>query len=74
MIKTSEADPQTILAYGMNGGDLPIGHGAPLRLRVERQIGYKSMKFLRRIVVTDHFDDLGLAGPLRNGWSWYNGI
>jgi DMSO/TMAO reductase YedYZ molybdopterin-dependent catalytic subunit len=34
---TSDAfHPQTILAYGMNGGVLPIGHGAPLRLRVER--------------------------------------
>lgn len=66
--------PQTILACGMNGRTLPIGHGAPLRLRVERQIGYKSVKFLRRIVVTDHFDDLGAAGPLRYGWSWYNGI
>src|SRR5262249_31004857 len=37
--------PQTILAYGMNGRDLPIPHGAPVRLRVERQMGYKSMKF-----------------------------
>ena len=51
--------PQTILAYGMNGGDLPIPHGAPVRLRVERQIGYKSMKYLRRIVVIDEFDDGG---------------
>lgn len=66
--------PQTILAYGMNGRDLPIGHGAPLRLRVERQLGYKSVKFLRRIVVTDQFDDLGKQGPLQNGWSWYVGI
>lgn len=63
--------PQTILAYGMNGRDLPIGHGAPLRLRVERQIGYKSVKFLRRIVVTDVFRDLG---DIKSGWSWYNGI
>ena len=38
--------PQTLLAYGMNGRDLPVQHGAPLRLRVERQMGYKSMKFL----------------------------
>ena len=38
--------PQTILAYGMNGRDLPIPHGAPVRLRVERQMGYKSMKYL----------------------------
>lgn len=66
--------PQTILAYGMNGRDLPISHGAPLRLRVERQLGYKSMKFLRRILVTDHFDDHGRRGLIQNGWSWYAGI
>jgi DMSO/TMAO reductase YedYZ molybdopterin-dependent catalytic subunit len=66
--------PQTILAYGMNGRDLPISHGAPLRLRVETQLGYKSLKFLRRIVVTDEFDDHGRRGLIRNGWSWYAGI
>ena len=66
--------PQTILAYAMNGRDLPIPHGAPLRLRVERQMGYKSMKFLRRIVVTDQFDDGGEKGNIRNGWAWYTGI
>ena len=41
--------PQTILAYGMNDADLPVGHGAPLRLRVERQLGYKHAKFVMRI-------------------------
>lgn len=66
--------PQTLLAYGMNGRDLPVAHGAPLRLRVERQIGYKSMKFLRRIVVTDEFDDGGAKGNIENGWAWYTGI
>ena len=66
--------PQTILAYGMNGRDLLVPHGAPLRLRVETQMGYKSVKFLHRIVVTDEFDDLGRLGPLQNGWSWYAGI
>lgn len=66
--------PQTILAYGMNGRDLPVPHGAPVRLRVETQLGYKSLKFLQRIVVTDKFDDLGKSGPLQNGWSWYVGI
>ncbi|MGH8166151.1 MAG: molybdopterin-dependent oxidoreductase [Woeseiaceae bacterium] len=66
--------PQTILAYGMNGRDLPISHGAPLRVRVETQLGYKSMKFLRRIVVTDTFDDNGPQGNIQNGWSWYAGI
>ena len=38
--------PQTILAYGMNGKDLPVAHGAPLRLRVERQLGYKQAKYI----------------------------
>jgi DMSO/TMAO reductase YedYZ molybdopterin-dependent catalytic subunit len=66
--------PQTILAYGMNGQDLPLGHGAPVRLRVEKQLGYKSLKFLRRIVVTDSFDDHGAMGAIQNGWSWYAGI
>ena len=66
--------PQTILAYGMNGRDLPLAHGAPLRLRVERQIGYKSMKYIRRIVVTDVLDDGGAKGNIQNGWAWYTGI
>ena len=61
--------PQTILAYGMNGRDLPVPHGAPVRLRVETQIGYKSVKFLQRIVVTDEFVDRG-----DTGWAWYVGI
>jgi DMSO/TMAO reductase YedYZ molybdopterin-dependent catalytic subunit len=61
--------PQTILAYGMNGRDLPLPHGAPVRLRVETQIGYKSMKYLQKIVVTDEFVDLG-----DSGWAWYVGI
>jgi DMSO/TMAO reductase YedYZ molybdopterin-dependent catalytic subunit len=66
--------PQTILAYGMNGADLPVAHGAPLRLRVERQLGYKSLKFLHRIVVSDNFDDPGKLGPPQSGWAWYVGI
>jgi len=61
--------PQTILAYGMNGQDLPVPHGAPVRLRVETQIGYKSVKYLQRIVVTDEFVDTG-----DTGWAWYTGI
>ena len=66
--------PQTILAYGMNGRDLPVPHGAPVRLRVETQMGYKSMKFLRRMVVPDEFDDGGAKGNIENGWAWYTGI
>jgi DMSO/TMAO reductase YedYZ molybdopterin-dependent catalytic subunit len=66
--------PQTILAYGMNGRELSTPHGAPLRLRVERQLGYKSMKYLSRIVVTDQFEDGGKKGNIENGWAWYTGI
>ena len=65
--------PQTILAYGMNGRDIPVPHGAPLRVRIEKQIGYKSVKYLQRIVVTDEFVDNGYNSGF-SGWSWYNGI
>ncbi len=61
--------PQTILAYGMNGKELKVAHGAPLRLRLERQIGYKSMKYLSKIEVTDNYIDVGDFG-----WAWYTGI
>ena len=47
--------------------------GAPLRLRLEHQIGYKSMKHLRKIVVLDHLDDPD-GSHIRYGWSWYNSI
>jgi DMSO/TMAO reductase YedYZ molybdopterin-dependent catalytic subunit len=66
--------PQTLLAYGMNGRDLLIRHGAPLRLRVEKQIGYKSRKYLQRIIVKDVFDDGGKNGNAAKGWAWYAGI
>jgi DMSO/TMAO reductase YedYZ molybdopterin-dependent catalytic subunit len=69
--------PQTLLAYGMNGEDLPLGHGAPLRLRVPRQLGYKSIKYLARIVVVDSVKDIGQGlGSMSPevGYSWYAGI
>jgi DMSO/TMAO reductase YedYZ molybdopterin-dependent catalytic subunit len=69
--------PQTLLAYGMNGRDLPVPHGAPVRLRVERQLGYKSLKYLSKIDVTDRLDDIedgtGAVGAA-HGYSWYAGI
>ena len=69
--------PQTFLAYGMNGRDLPTGHGAPVRLRVARQLGYKSIKYLSRITVTDTIASfgkgLGGANP-EGGYSWWAGI
>lgn len=69
--------PQTLLAYNLNGQDLPTPHGAPIRLRVARQLGYKSVKYLSRITVTDSLKNigkgLGSSSP-EYGYSWYAGI
>lgn len=69
--------PQTILAHTMNDQALPVAHGAPLRLRVERQLGYKHAKYLMRIEVTDNLANLGQGRggfwPDR-GYEWYAGI
>jgi len=69
--------PQTILAQGMNGGELPVGFGGPLRLRVMRQLGYKSVKYVTQITVTDNVrpfgKGLGSASP-EAGYAWYAGI
>jgi DMSO/TMAO reductase YedYZ molybdopterin-dependent catalytic subunit len=69
--------PQTFLAYTLNGDDLPTPHGAPLRVRVARQLGYKSVKYLSHITVTDSLKNigkgLGSASP-EEGYSWYAGI
>ncbi|MGD0401907.1 MAG: molybdopterin-dependent oxidoreductase [Candidatus Acidiferrales bacterium] len=69
--------PQTFLAYGMNGKELPVGNGGPLRMRVPRHLGYKSVKFVTRLTVTDSMkgfgQGLGSAAP-EGGYSWYAGI
>ena len=69
--------PQTLLTLGMNDGDLPVRFGGPLRLRVPRQLGYKSVKYITRLTLTDslkHFGKgLGSAAP-EFGYSWYAGI
>jgi DMSO/TMAO reductase YedYZ molybdopterin-dependent catalytic subunit len=65
--------PQTILAYGMNGQALPIRNGAPLRLRVERQLGYKMAKYLGAIEVVPALSDAGSYWAER-GYDWYAGI
>jgi DMSO/TMAO reductase YedYZ molybdopterin-dependent catalytic subunit len=69
--------PQTFLTTGMNGGDLPVGFGGPLRLRVPRQLGYKSVKYIARITAIDslkHFKNgLGSTEP-EFGYAWYAGI
>ena len=51
--------PQTILAYAMNGAPLTIAHGAPIRLRAERYLGYKQAKYLMRLEAVDRFDHIG---------------
>jgi DMSO/TMAO reductase YedYZ molybdopterin-dependent catalytic subunit len=69
--------PQTILAYEMNGEVLPVPHGAPLRLRVERQIGYKHAKYVKRIEAVESFAHIGggKGGYWEDrGYEWYAGI
>jgi DMSO/TMAO reductase YedYZ molybdopterin-dependent catalytic subunit len=69
--------PQTLLTWAMNDGDLPVAFGGPLRLRVPRQLGYKSVKFVNRLTVTD--SPKGYVSALipkhpNGGYAWYAGI
>jgi DMSO/TMAO reductase YedYZ molybdopterin-dependent catalytic subunit len=70
--------PQTILAWAMNGQRLSVGHGAPLRLRVERQLGYKHAKYVMRIEAVENL--AGIYGGKGGFWEdvsryqWYAGI
>ncbi len=70
--------PQTILAYQMNGAPLAVGHGAPLRLRVERQLGYKHAKYIMRVEAVATL--AGIAGGQGGFWEdvgfydWYAGV
>ncbi|HVY89057.1 MAG TPA: molybdopterin-binding protein [Hyphomonadaceae bacterium] len=69
--------PQTILAYEMNGAPLEIKHGAPIRLRVERQLGYKQAKYVMRIEIVERLDKIrrGKGGYWEDrGYEWYAGI
>jgi DMSO/TMAO reductase YedYZ molybdopterin-dependent catalytic subunit len=62
--------PQTFVTYGMNDGELPVGHGGPLRLRVPRQLGYKSVKYITRLTLTDSLKDFSR----KSSYAWYAGI
>jgi DMSO/TMAO reductase YedYZ molybdopterin-dependent catalytic subunit len=70
--------PQTIMAWGMNGHLLPVPNGAPLRLRVERQLGYKHAKYVQRIQAVETL--AGIHGGKGGYWvdnvdyEWYAGI
>ncbi len=68
---------QTIVAYALNGKPVPVANGAPLRLRVERQLGYKHAKFLTRLELVESFAHLGRGkgGYWEDrGYQWYAGI
>jgi DMSO/TMAO reductase YedYZ molybdopterin-dependent catalytic subunit len=69
--------PQTFLVHGLNGDELPVANGGPLRLRVPRQLGYKNVKFITQLTVTDSLKGfgkgLGSASP-EGGYAWYAGI
>jgi DMSO/TMAO reductase YedYZ molybdopterin-dependent catalytic subunit len=69
--------PQTLVTVGMNGGELPVAFGGPVRLRVPRQLGYKSVKYIVRLTVTDSLKQfgkgLGSVSP-EGGYAWYAGI
>ncbi len=69
--------PQTLIAYDMNGRPLDVAHGAPLRLRLERQLGYKQAKYVQRIQLVDSLHGLhgGQGGYWEDrGYEWYAGI
>ena len=70
--------PQTILAWAMNGQPLAVGHGAPLRLRVERQLGYKQAKYVMRVQLVDRLAGIGdgKGGYWEDSadYQWYAGI
>jgi DMSO/TMAO reductase YedYZ molybdopterin-dependent catalytic subunit len=69
--------PQTLVTLGMNGGELPVPFGGPLRMRVPRQLGYKNVKYITRLTLTDSLKrfgkGLGSASP-EGGYAWYAGI
>ena len=69
--------PQTLLAYGLNGQALPVAYGAPLRLRAERQLGYKMAKYVMAIELVKSFDHIqgGKGGYWEDrGYQWWAGI
>jgi DMSO/TMAO reductase YedYZ molybdopterin-dependent catalytic subunit len=69
--------PQTLLAVGMNGSELPVPFGGPLRMRVPRQLGYKNVKYITRLTLTDNLKGFGKglgSAPPEGGYAWYAGI
>ena len=68
---------QTILAYELNGKPLPVGNGAPIRIRIERQLGYKMAKYIMRIELAESYQHIGRGNGgywEDQGYEWYAGI
>jgi len=69
--------PQTLVTHRMNGSELPVAFGGPLRLRVPRQLGYKSVKYITRLTLTDSMKSFGKGtggSASDGGYAWYAGI
>ena len=69
--------PQTLAAYGLNGTALPIANGAPVRVRIERALGYKQPKYVHTVELVDSFAQFGLGQGgywEDHGYDWYGGI
>ena len=69
--------PQTLIAHRMNGNELPVPFGGPLRLRLPRQFGYKSVKYINHLTLTDNLKPFGKGrggASADAGYAWYAGI
>jgi DMSO/TMAO reductase YedYZ molybdopterin-dependent catalytic subunit len=69
--------PQTVLAHGMNGNQLLVPFGGPVRMRIPRQLGYKSVKYINRLILTDNLKPFGKgrgSASADGGYAWYAGI
>jgi DMSO/TMAO reductase YedYZ molybdopterin-dependent catalytic subunit len=69
--------PQTLVTHSMNGGELPVAFGGPLRLRVPRQLGYKSVKYIASLTISDSMKPFGRglgSAATEGGYAWYAGI
>jgi DMSO/TMAO reductase YedYZ molybdopterin-dependent catalytic subunit len=74
---TEAGHPQTLLAYRLNGKDLDVAHGAPVRIRAERQLGYKQPKYVQSIELVSDYSHIGggKGGYWEDlGYEWYGGI
>ncbi len=69
--------PQTLLALGMNGTELPVPFGGPVRMRIPRQLGYKNVKYINHLTLTDNLKPFGKGkggSGADSGYAWYAGI